>query len=152
MVICLEHMARLMPLPLAVSCFSKIQTGFTFLLPAHSGSPGQRAFKRVCVLLKWSVWCQVKAVWFLVWLFVCSERGEELDREVAGRGWDSWQRQQVHVLWVSASHRSRSISQLPPAATDIDHPHQTIRVCLHVLVKSYMLLLCNTVRQGRKST
>jgi len=49
-VICLErgadlHMAQLMPLPLTVSCFSKIQIGFTFLLPAHPGSPGQRAVK-----------------------------------------------------------------------------------------------------------
>jgi len=43
------HMAELMPLPLTVSCFSKIQTGFTFLVPAHPGSPGQRAIKRVCV-------------------------------------------------------------------------------------------------------
>jgi len=39
------HMARLMPLPLAVSCFSKIQIGFTFLVPADLGSPGQRAVK-----------------------------------------------------------------------------------------------------------
>jgi len=39
----------LMPLPLTVSCFSKIQIGFTFLVPAHPGSPGQRAVKRVCV-------------------------------------------------------------------------------------------------------
>ena len=31
-------------------CFSKIQIGFTFPVPAHSGSPGQRAVKRVCVL------------------------------------------------------------------------------------------------------
>jgi len=38
-----------MPLPLTVSCFSKIQIGFTFLVPAHLGSPGQRAVKRVCV-------------------------------------------------------------------------------------------------------
>ena len=42
MVICLErgadlHMAQLMPLPLSVSCFSKIQIGFTFLVPAHMG-------------------------------------------------------------------------------------------------------------------
>jgi len=43
------HMAQLMPLPLAVSCFSKIQIGFTFLVPAHPGSPGQRAVKRVYV-------------------------------------------------------------------------------------------------------
>ena len=54
MVICLErgadlHMAQLMPLPLPVSCFSKIQIGFTFLVPAHPGSPGQMAVKRVCV-------------------------------------------------------------------------------------------------------
>jgi len=38
--ICLErgadlHMAQLMPLPLTVSCFSKIQIGFTFLVPAY---------------------------------------------------------------------------------------------------------------------
>ena len=44
MVICLEqgadlHMAQLMPLPL---------TGFTFLVPAHPGSPGKRVVKWVC--------------------------------------------------------------------------------------------------------
>jgi len=51
MVICLERGAdlQLMPLPLTVSCFSKIQIGFTFLVQAHLGSPGQRAVKRVCV-------------------------------------------------------------------------------------------------------
>jgi len=43
------HMAQLMPLPLTVSCFGKIQIGFTFLVPAHPGSPGQRAVKWVCV-------------------------------------------------------------------------------------------------------
>ena len=46
MVICVErgadlHMAQLMPLPLIVSCFSKIQIGFTFLVPAQLGSPGK---------------------------------------------------------------------------------------------------------------
>ena len=55
MVICLEqgadlHMAQLMPLPLTVSCFSKIQIGFAFLVQAHPGSPGQRAVKRVCAV------------------------------------------------------------------------------------------------------
>ena len=54
MVISLElgadlHMAQLMPLPLTVSCFSKIQIGYTFLVPAHMGSPGHRTVKRVCV-------------------------------------------------------------------------------------------------------
>ena len=53
-VICLElgadlHMAQLMPLPLPISCFIKIQIGYTFLVPAHPGSPGKRAVKWVCV-------------------------------------------------------------------------------------------------------
>ena len=44
MVICLErdadlHVAQLMPLPLTVSCISKIQIGFTFLVPAHPVVP-----------------------------------------------------------------------------------------------------------------
>jgi len=43
------HMAQLMPLPLTFSCCSKIQIGFTFLVPANPGSPGKRAVKRVCV-------------------------------------------------------------------------------------------------------
>ena len=51
MVICLEqgadlHMDHLIPLPLTVSCFSKIQIGFTFVVPAHPGSPRQTG---VCV-------------------------------------------------------------------------------------------------------
>ena len=58
MVICLErgadlHMAQLMQLPLTVSCFSKIEVGFTFLVLAHLGSPGQRAVKRyVCACVR----------------------------------------------------------------------------------------------------
>jgi len=53
-VICLEqgadlHTAQLMPLPLTVSCFTKIQIGFTFLVPAYPGSPGKRAIKWLCV-------------------------------------------------------------------------------------------------------
>jgi len=55
-VICLEqgadlHLAQLMPLPHTVSCFSKIQIGSTFLVPAHMGSPGKRAVKWMCVCI-----------------------------------------------------------------------------------------------------
>ena len=46
----LNRMAQLMPLPLTVSCYSKIQIGFTFLVLAHQGSLRQRAVKWVCVL------------------------------------------------------------------------------------------------------
>jgi len=69
-VICLKrgadlHTAQLMRLPLTFSCFSKIQIGFSFLVPDHLGSPGKRAVKRVCVCVcvcvfwTWDVdgWC-----------------------------------------------------------------------------------------------
>ena len=54
MVICLErdadvHVAQLMPLPLTVSCFSRIQIGFTFMVPAHPEKSRKRAVKWVCV-------------------------------------------------------------------------------------------------------
>ena len=55
MVICLErdadlHMAQLMPLPFTVSCFSKIEIGFTFLVPAYPGIPGKGSLNGcVCV-------------------------------------------------------------------------------------------------------
>ena len=66
MVICLGrgadlHMTQLMPLPLTVSCFSKIQIGFTFLVPAHLGSPGQRAIKWLCVCVCVCVCARVRA-------------------------------------------------------------------------------------------
>ena len=73
-VICLEqgadlHMAQQMPLPLTVSCFGKIQTGVTFLVPAHPGSPRQRAIKCVCVygIIIALVFAEVKSS--------CSSRG-----------------------------------------------------------------------------
>ena len=62
MVICLErgadlHMAQLMPLPLAVSC-SEIQIGFTFLVPAHPGSPRKGPLNGcVCVCVRACVCC-----------------------------------------------------------------------------------------------
>jgi len=54
-------MAQLMPLPLSGSCFSKIQIGFTFLVPAHLGSPGKGAVKQACV-------CVFAVVFVLNWV------------------------------------------------------------------------------------
>jgi len=59
MVICLErgadlHMAQLMPLTLTVSCFSRIQIAFTFLVPAHPGSPDQSPWFTCGTACKWS--------------------------------------------------------------------------------------------------
>jgi len=58
MVISLErdadlHMAQLMPLPLTVSCFSKIQIAFTFLVPAYPGSPLKKWPLNGCVCVTW---------------------------------------------------------------------------------------------------
>ena len=79
MVICLEqgadlHMAQLMPLPLTVSCFSEIQIGIAFLVPAHPGSPGKRAVKWVCVCIVMrpnSCWCYLLIITELVADFSC---------------------------------------------------------------------------------
>ena len=62
MVFCLErgadlHMAQLMPLPLTVSCFSKIQIGFTFLVPAHLGSHGKGPLNACVRVLLFTVCC-----------------------------------------------------------------------------------------------
>jgi len=46
-------MAQPMPLPLTVSCFIKIQIGFTFLVPDHLGNPGKGPLNGcVCVCTK----------------------------------------------------------------------------------------------------
>jgi len=77
MVICLErgadlHIARLMPLPLTVSCFSKIQIGFISLVPAQPRSPGQRAVNRVCVCYALHSRCTLDAERAISWLH-CAE-------------------------------------------------------------------------------
>jgi len=84
MVICLErgadlHIAQLMPLPLTVSCFSKIQIGFTFLVPAHLGSPGKGPLNGcVCVC----VTCHI-ALLSLSLCSLCAD-GKRLERALMG--------------------------------------------------------------------
>ena len=77
MVICLErgadlHMVHLMPLPLIVSCFSKIQIGFTFLVLAHPGS------KRVCLCVyyncNWQNWQANSITLINVLCVTCNKR------------------------------------------------------------------------------
>ena len=71
------HIAQLMPLPLAVSCFSKIQIGFAFLVPAHPGSPRQRAVKRARARARARVYVCVRVrvrVWLVGSFSTCSER------------------------------------------------------------------------------
>jgi len=47
-----------MLLPLNVSCLSKIQISFTFLVTAYPGSPGQKAVIWVCVCV-----CDYATIW-----------------------------------------------------------------------------------------
>ena len=41
-----------------ICCFSKIQSGFTFLVLAHLSSPGKRAVKWVCDGMVWYGKCR----------------------------------------------------------------------------------------------
>ena len=98
MVICLVrgadlHMVQRIPLPLTVSCFSKIQTGFTFLVPAHPGSLGQRAVERVCVCV-----CVVFYDWPLQHMWVA--------KNVAYFPFNSWVsfQQLCRLLWGFLLH------------------------------------------------
>ena len=89
MVVCLQqgadlHTAQLMPLPLTISCFSKIQIGFTFLLLAHPGSPGQKAVKHVCVRVMLSTnytesccWESQASTWELI-IIACLESQDSM--------------------------------------------------------------------------
>jgi len=87
-VICLEwvadlHMAQLTPLSLTVSCFSNMQIGFTFLVPAHLGSPEKRASKRVCVcVFNWLILADKR----LEVRFLCGNQVREVENE--GQNWN----------------------------------------------------------------
>jgi len=110
-VVCLEqgadlHMVQLMPLPLTVSCFSKIQIGFTFLVPAHPGSPGKRAIKRVCVcvyLLSGSV-----AEWLSGWIQAQKGLGSNRSSDAVGNSL----RQTVHTRRVSFHQAAKLVAAL----------------------------------------
>jgi len=65
-VICLQrgadlHTAQLMPLPLTISCCRKIQIGYTFLVPAHPGSPGKKG-RQTCVCVCLDPVCQASTM------------------------------------------------------------------------------------------
>jgi len=55
------HIAQLMPLPLTVSCSSKIQIGFTFLVPAHLGSPRKGPLNGCVCSSSLQLWCIFQA-------------------------------------------------------------------------------------------
>ena len=99
MVVCLElgadlHMALLMPLPLTVSCSSKIQIGFTFLVPAYPGCPGKEAIK-----------------WLLL-LFSCRRNKSAGDVRVVWWWWWCYS-ELLHAAYVLELHVARSVHRRP---------------------------------------
>ena len=59
---------QLMQPLLTVSRFSEIQVSFTFLVPAHLGSPGKRALNG-CVCVE-----SLEQLWYRVWAFGAMDR------------------------------------------------------------------------------
>jgi len=121
MVICLErgadlHMAQLIPPPLTVLLFRKIQIDFTFLIPAHPGSPWQKAIKLVlyaahsltvsCHLRESSVTSAVE------WAWSCLQVPDKSHFSVAVSGqWDS-QKEAVYAMCGNVTARNIRRSRL----------------------------------------
>ena len=147
-VICLEwgahlHTAHLMPLPLSVSCFSNIQIGVAFLVPAHPGSPGQRVVKRVCLCV--CVTCAFSALTLLVG----RQEGHLACKKLSGGvlAWSSvWSDVQA-CIWPSWCHcHSLSLASVKfrlvftfPVPAHLGSPGQwaIIRVCVCVLLGTF---------------
>ena len=116
-------MAELMPLPLTVSCFSKIQIGFTFMIQAHPGGPRKMAVKRVCV-------CCICALYrCLICLFVflrfIGEYFERLNARDAGGGGsqavhDSSMLSGRHMSVDSVNSYSSSVATTTTDVSDAD--------------------------------
>jgi len=71
------HMAQLMPLPLTVSCSSKIQIGLTFLVPAYPVCPGKEAIKWLLLPDPWKHCKQLydtTQIGLLLILFQCGKK------------------------------------------------------------------------------
>jgi len=88
-VICLErgavlHMAQLMPLPLTVSCFSKVQIGFTFLVPAHLDNPKKGLLNvRACVRVLGIAFDFYYFVFRTCWISLAHKHGRFLTEDYA---------------------------------------------------------------------
>jgi len=118
-VICLErgadlHMAQLMPLSLTVSCYSKIQIGFTFLVLAHPGGPGKKgAIKWVCVCV-----CSVVYLHYVPGISdLDSTASSDQSYDVAS---SNWQQQQTgdHSALLSAINGFNKTSLRPMKSVD----------------------------------
>ena len=93
-----------MPLPLTVSCFSKIQIGFTFLVPAHPVSPGKRADERVCVYVRVSCCNGISATSIKDVIDFISLLHRKLMSDEVLVWLSVWSEVQVVCIWSSRCH------------------------------------------------
>jgi len=77
------------------SCFSKIQIGFTFLVPAYLGSPGKKAVKRVCVCV------YIPRAWAActLWVFATVDNVLRSKCQLNGVVWCNSQPCLIHCEW-----------------------------------------------------
>ena len=117
-----------MPLPLNVSCFSKIQIGFTFLVPAHLGSPGKGPLNGcVCVCVS-AVFCHHRE-----WLSGAVRRTCQTSRRrtttttsPASVNWNSSATQTTSTTtWVATSSTSCSAACSTPISPDLPSTTRT---------------------------
>jgi len=122
-VICLEqgadlHMAQLMPLPLTVSCFSKIKISFTFLVPAHPGSPGKGAVKRVCVCVCVCVCVSMQSLHFTSRPVASHRAGVTMtscaDNSVRRLKHNSWLVPVCHTRYLGGAARAEQLTNYGP--------------------------------------
>jgi len=140
MVICLErgadlHMSQLMPLPLTVSCLSKIQIGFTFLVPAHPDSPGKSAIKRLCVCVCVCVWLQCIQTGISRVPMNCGLSGSELSNDVTSHSYASVARCRFHTSrnTVPTHQRTSTVPTVSAHRRAHTHTHTRThaRTCVH---------------------
>ena len=138
-----------MPQPLTVSCFSKIQIGFTFLVPAHPGSPGQRAVKHVCVCISTQQATEFIARVHLVVGFPVAQVGIEPVHHVGD----------VVVFLVDGKHEAQKVDQTDSCIQTHTHTHSTssthycpdntVLFQQHTHTQQFNGLLSGTTRVGR---
>jgi len=125
-----------MPLPLTVSFFSKIQIGFTFLVPAHPGSPGKRAVKRVCVCACVRACVRVcVCVWDWQWK-ICENRLTV--GEVMGKSWASGSFEWRCGVWLVAAVQNER-DRISVRRTTYDDVAQNGSLSVNVLLNADLL-------------
>jgi len=153
------HMIQLMPLPLTVSCFSKIQIGFSFLVLAHPGSPRQKAM-RACVCLQYPLCllsntgrcnlpklflilmyqkctsvCMVKC-YRTILLAVCRHTGVHGARDVWGEiQWECW-RLCIRHVYAGDGYERVSVQRMHQYSTDLS----SCQLCMYFDLTANILI------------